>query len=52
VTFVVKQIHKRLSDGTIKEYRYAYWQERLKDRKILTGYIGLIEEIVKAYLVG
>jgi len=24
VTFVVKRICKRLSDGTIKEYRYVY----------------------------
>ena len=50
VTFVVKRIRKRLSDGTIKEYRYVYWQERLPSGKVLTRYIGPLEEIVKAYL--
>jgi len=49
VTYVVKKTKKRLSTEVIKEYRYVYWQERLKDGKILTKYIGPLEEIVETY---
>ena len=50
VTYVVKRVREKLSDGTIKIYYYVYWQERRKDGKVYTKYIAPLEKIVENYL--
>lgn len=48
--FVVKKIVKKLqSDGSIRTYYYVYEQYR-EGKKVVTKYIGSLEEIVKFYI--
>ncbi len=48
--FVVKRITKKLkSDGSIRTYYYVYEQYRV-GKKVITRYIGSLEEIVKFYV--
>ncbi len=48
--FVVKRITKKLkSDGSIRTYYYVYEQYR-DGKKVVTKYVGPLEEIVKFYI--
>ena len=49
MTTVVKKIKRKTSLGDIEIYRYVYIQHR-NNEKVITRYVGKLEEIIEFYL--